>query len=110
MTRTSRTAEPDAASLRALEFGAITEQLAARTAFAPSHELAEATLPVADPEHVALLHDQTDEAVGLLELHPEATIGGARDIRPALARARRGGRLAPEIGRASCRERVFRTV
>jgi len=33
--------------------------------------------------------------VRLLELHPEATIGGARDIRPALARARRGGRLAP---------------
>jgi DNA mismatch repair protein MutS2 len=95
MTRTSRAAEPDAASLRALEFAAVTEQLAARTAFAPSRELAEGTLPVGDAEHVVLLHDQTDEAVRLLELHPEATIGGARDIRPALARARRGGRLAP---------------
>src|SRR5688572_29801382 len=95
MTRTSRDAEPDAPSLRALEFAAVTEQLAARTAFAPSHELAEGTLPVGDVEHVALLHDQTDEAVRLLELHPDTTIGGARDIRPALARARRGGRLAP---------------
>ncbi|MGH2462577.1 MAG: endonuclease MutS2, partial [Candidatus Limnocylindria bacterium] len=100
MTRTSRTAErgatePEGASLRALEFGAVTELLAARTAFAPSHELADATLPVGDPAHVALLHDQTDEAVRLLDLHPEATIGGARDIRSALARAQRGGRLAP---------------
>ena len=95
MTRTSRVAEPDPASLRALEFEAITEQLAARTAFAPSRELAEATLPVGDAVHVALLHDQTDEAVRLLELHSDATIGGARDIRAALARARRGGRLVP---------------
>ncbi|MEX1277921.1 MAG: endonuclease MutS2 [Chloroflexota bacterium] len=95
MTRTSRAAEPDAASLRALEFSAITEQLAARTAFAPSRELAEATLPVGDAVHVALLHDQTDEAARLLEMHADATIGGARDIREALARARRGGRLAP---------------
>ena len=95
MTRTSRAAEPEAASLRALEFAAITEQLAARTAFAPSRELAEATLPVGDAVHVALLHDQTDEAARLLELHADATIGGARDIRAALARARRGGRLTP---------------
>jgi len=95
MTRTSRAAEPDPSSLRALEFAAITQQLAARTAFAPSRELAEATLPVGDAVHVALLHDQTDEAARLLELHADATIGGARDIRDALARARRGGRLAP---------------
>lgn len=94
MTRTSRAADPDAASLRALEFAAVTEQLAARTAFAPSRELAEVTLPVGDAEHVALLQDQTDEAVRLLELHPETTIGGVRDIRSALTRARRGGRLA----------------
>ena len=41
MTRISRAADPDTASLRALEFAAITEQLAARTAFPPSRELAE---------------------------------------------------------------------
>ncbi len=95
MTRTSRAADPDPSSLRVLEFGAITERLAARTAFAPSRELAEAALPVGDPVHVGLLQDQTDEAVRLLEMHPDATIGGARDIRAPLKRARRGGRLAP---------------
>ena len=95
MTHTSRAADPDPSSLRVLEFGAITERLAARTAFAPSRELAEAALPVGDPVHVGLLQDQTDEAVRLLEMHPDATIGGARDIRAPLKRARRGGRLAP---------------
>ena len=48
-----------------------------------------------DAVHVGLLQDQTDEAARLVELHPEATIGGARDIRGSLKRARRGGRLAP---------------
>ncbi|HJT63612.1 MAG TPA: endonuclease MutS2, partial [Candidatus Limnocylindria bacterium] len=95
MTRTSRAADPDPSSLRVLEFGAITEQLAARTAFAPSRELAEVLLPVGDAVHVGLLQDQTDEAVRLLELHPDATIGGARDVRGPLKRAKRGGRLAP---------------
>ena len=96
MTRTSRAADPDPASLRALEFAAIADRLASRTAFGPSRELAEALLPVGDAVHVALLQDQTDEAARLLESHPDATIGGARDIRTSLQRARRGGRLAPE--------------
>ncbi len=95
MTRTPRAPDPDPASLRALEFAAITERLAARTAFSPSHELAEALLPVGDATHVALLQDQTDEAARLVEHLPDATIGGARDIRAPLKRARRGGRLAP---------------
>jgi DNA mismatch repair protein MutS2 len=95
MTRSSRAPDPDPASLRALEFAAIAERLAARTAFAPSRELAEASLPVGDAVHVGLLHDQTDEAARLVEVHPDATIGGARDIRAALKRARRGGRLSP---------------
>jgi DNA mismatch repair protein MutS2 len=96
MTRTSRAAEPDPASLRALEFAAITERLAARTAFGPSRELAEGLLPVGDAVHVGLLQDQTDEAARLLEQHPDTTIGGARDIRGAVRRAKRGGRLAPD--------------
>ena len=68
MTRTAPDAEPaageaaDAGTLRALEFGAIVEQLAELTAFGPSRELAEATRPMADAIHVALLQDQTDEA------------------------------------------------
>ncbi|MGH2357663.1 MAG: DNA primase, partial [Candidatus Limnocylindria bacterium] len=84
MTRTSPAAEPEAApsprapiddvaalapgaaadagTLRALEFAATVERLRGLTGFAPSAELATATLPVADAEHVRLLNDQTDEA------------------------------------------------
>jgi DNA mismatch repair protein MutS2 len=101
MSRTAHDAEPaagvaaDDGTLRALEFAAIVEQLAGLTAFPPSRELAEATLPLADAAHVGLLHDQTDEATRLLEEQSQATIGGARDVRGALERARRGGRLSP---------------
>ena len=98
MTRTSPVAEvagaaADAGTLRALEFAAIVEQLAALTSFGPSRELAEETLPMADAVLVGLLQDQTDEADRLLTEQAQATIGGARDIRPALERASRGGRL-----------------
>lgn len=103
MTPTSPAAEPPAAgasadvgTLRALEFGAIVEMLAALTAFAPSHELAEASLPMSDAVLVGLLQDQTDEAVQLLDEQAQATIGGARDLRGSLERASRGGRLAPQ--------------
>ncbi|HET6820461.1 MAG TPA: endonuclease MutS2, partial [Candidatus Limnocylindria bacterium] len=87
-------AAADAGTLKALEFAAIREQLAELTAFGPSRALAEASLPVANADHVALLQDQTDEAARLLAEQAQASIGGARDIRDALARASRGGRLA----------------
>jgi DNA mismatch repair protein MutS2 len=103
MTRTAPGAEAaterapgaaaDAGTLRALEFHAIVGQLAELTAFAPSRELAMATQPVANAAHVSLLQDQTDEAARLLNEQAQASIGGARDIREPLGRARRGGRL-----------------
>jgi DNA mismatch repair protein MutS2 len=98
MTRASPVAEvagaaADAGTLRALEFAAIVEQLAALTSFGPSRELAEEALPMADAVLVGLLQDQTDEADRLLTEQAQATIGGARDVRPALERASRGGRL-----------------
>ncbi|MEO8246755.1 MAG: endonuclease MutS2 [Chloroflexota bacterium] len=83
----------DAASRRALEFGAIVELLAALTAFAPSRELATETLPMADAALVALLQEQTDEAARLIDEQAQAGVGGARDIRAPLERARRGGRM-----------------
>src|SRR6185503_11636156 len=100
MTSTDPAAEPagaaaDAGTLRALEFAAIVEQLAGLTAFGPSRELAEDAMPLADAVHVGLLQNQTDEASRLLVEQSQATIGGARDVRQALERARRGGRLAP---------------
>ena len=101
MTPTDPGAEPaagaaaDAGTLRALEFAAIVDQLADLTAFGPSRELAEAAIPLADAVHVGLLQVQTDEASRLVVEQSQATIGGARDVRQALERARRGGRLAP---------------
>jgi DNA mismatch repair protein MutS2 len=102
MTRTSRDAEPgpapgiaaDPGTLRALELAAVVEQLAALTAFPPSREAAEATLPSSDPIVVGLWQDQTDEAARLLDEQAQASIGGARDVRGAIGRALRGGRLA----------------
>ena len=89
-------AAADDGTLRALELPAIVEQLAAVTAFEPSRELALAALPMADAKHVALLQDQTDEADRLLAEQAQASIGGARDVRAALERASRGGRLTSE--------------
>ncbi|HEX5578432.1 MAG TPA: endonuclease MutS2 [Candidatus Limnocylindria bacterium] len=99
MTRTAPDAEPapgaaaDPGTLRALEFDAMVGSLAELTAFGPSRELAEATVPVADAAHVTLLQDQTGEAVRLLDDQAQASIGGARDVRGPIGRARRGGRL-----------------
>ncbi|HET9416075.1 MAG TPA: endonuclease MutS2 [Candidatus Limnocylindria bacterium] len=86
----------DGGTLRALEFNAIVEQLAALTAFEPSRELALDLRPVADEAHVGLLQDQTDETARLLADQAQASIGGARDIRGALERAARGGRLTTD--------------
>jgi DNA mismatch repair protein MutS2 len=101
MTDTSPAADPpagvaaDPGTLRALEFPAIVEQLAGLTAFEPARELALDAVPVTDATHVRLLQDQTDEAALLIAEQAQASIGGARDIRAALDRAARGGRLTP---------------
>jgi DNA mismatch repair protein MutS2 len=83
----------DAGTLRALEFRAVIEMLAELTAFPPSRELAGELLPSSDPVVVGLLNDQTDEAARLTAEQAQTTIGGARDTRGLLDRARRGGRL-----------------
>ena len=100
MTRTSPAAEvasaaADEGTLRALEFGAIIDDLARHASFEPGRELARGLEPVSDAMHVKLLQDQTDEAARLLADQAQAGIGGARDIRGALDRAARGGRLTP---------------
>jgi DNA mismatch repair protein MutS2 len=89
-------AAADAGTLRALELDAVLDMLAALTSFAPSRELALGSLPVADAVLVNLLQGQTDEAARLLSEQAQATIGGARDLRFVLERARRGGRLTPQ--------------
>ncbi|MEO5985996.1 MAG: endonuclease MutS2 [Candidatus Limnocylindria bacterium] len=95
MSREADGVAADYGTLRALEFAAVVDALAELTSFAPSGELARESAPVADAVHVSLLHDQTDEAWRLLEDQAQVSIGGARDIRAALDRAGRGGRLTP---------------
>jgi DNA mismatch repair protein MutS2 len=108
MTRTSPAAEQlaadavapgvaaDAGTLRSLELDEVLDMLAALTSFAPSRELALSTLPSADGVLVQLYQEQTDEAARLLSEQAQTSIGGARDLRAVLERARRGGRLTPQ--------------
>lgn len=82
-----------AATLDTLEFPRIREQLARYTAFTGSRELALNLTPATDPQQVAWRLHLTREARRLLAEYPDATIGGIRDIRPAMQIAGRGGML-----------------
>ncbi len=84
----------DARSQELLEFPLIRARLAALTAFAPSHRLAEALAPSSEPLVVRRLLDETDEARDVLARRPDLGVGGAHDISTIVLRARRGGRLA----------------
>ena len=88
----------DERSLRVLEYPAIIERLAAHTSFAPGRELAEALRPQTDPEAVRRSVAETGEALRLLERGGHDLLGGVRDVREALARAKLGGVLSgPEL-------------
>lgn len=83
----------DARSIGLLEFDLVRERLAAYTGFGPSRHLAERLEPSSDAVLVARGLSETDEARAFLAERPEAGIGSAHDIGPAIARAARGGRL-----------------
>jgi DNA mismatch repair protein MutS2 len=80
-------------TLDTLEFPKIREQLARHTAFSASRELALALLPSTDAYEIRLRLRRTSEARRLLDERPDVSIGGARDVRAAVGRARRGGVL-----------------
>jgi DNA mismatch repair protein MutS2 len=82
-------------ALVTLEYPAIRALLAERSSFAPGRELAETLTPVTDVREADRLQDETAAARDLLRAQPSAGIGGARDIRDALRRARLGGSLEP---------------
>ncbi|MDP9281773.1 MAG: endonuclease MutS2, partial [Chloroflexota bacterium] len=82
-------------ALVTLEYPAIRALLAERSSFTPGRELAEALTPVTDVREADRLQDETAAARNLLRAQPSAGIGGARDIRDALRRARLGGSLDP---------------
>lgn len=82
-------------ALVTLEFPAIRALLAERSSFTPGRELAETLSPVTDAREADRLQDETAAARDLLRAQPSAGIGGARDIRDSIRRARLGGSLDP---------------
>ncbi|MBI3158656.1 MAG: endonuclease MutS2 [Chloroflexi bacterium] len=80
----------DAKTLHTLEFDKVRERLAALCSFGVSKDKARALQPGADLHAARAALDATAEARALLELEPQAGIGGARDIAALLEGARRG--------------------
>ena len=74
----------DTKTLDTLEFGKILEQLAELCDFPASAELARNVRPTNDLIAAKRLLDETHEAIQLLELNAGLSIGGARDVRPAV--------------------------
>ncbi len=77
-----------------LEFPAIVEQLAGRTRFFLSRELALAVVPQARVEDVERLQEETAEARVMLDTVGDIGLGGTEDPRPLLRRAALGGMLS----------------
>ncbi len=71
-------------TLRVLEYYKILDKLANHTSFSAGRELAMELRPATDRAEVQQRLDTTGEARNLLELRPDATIGGAKEIRGAV--------------------------
>jgi DNA mismatch repair protein MutS2 len=80
-------------TLETLEFPKIRERLSRHTAFSASRDLALQLVPSTDAHVIRRRLQLTSEARRLLDERPDASIGGARDIRAAAGLARRGGVL-----------------
>ncbi len=81
--------------LETLEYPKILERLAQYTSFSAGEALALALEPATDPAEVRRRQQETTEARALLDIRPDITLGGARDVRPLLGRARLGVSLLP---------------
>jgi DNA mismatch repair protein MutS2 len=79
--------------LNTLEFPKIRERLSQYTMFSASQKLALALQPTSYLTEVQVRQDETTEAYQLLAVKPNIGIGGARDVRPLVARAQRGAVL-----------------
>ncbi len=85
----------DHKTLQTLEYPKILERLASYCAFSASAEKARALLPTNDLLEARRRQALTGEALQLLNNHPDLTIGGVRDVRPAIDLANHGGVLLP---------------
>ncbi|MBI4216290.1 MAG: endonuclease MutS2 [Chloroflexi bacterium] len=82
-------------ALELLEFPKVRERLAAFTSFPASREQALSLTYSSEPAQVACLLGATAEALSLIAAQPALSAAEARDIRPSLQRAARGGVLEP---------------
>ncbi|HEY8285590.1 MAG TPA: endonuclease MutS2 [Chloroflexota bacterium] len=98
-------------TLQMLEFPKVLAMLANHTSFSLSKELALALRPETDADEVLDLQARVREAGSVLDARADVSLGGARDIRPAVSRAQLGGSLDPtELlavrGTLECAERI----
>ncbi|MDQ5823166.1 MAG: Smr/MutS family protein [Chloroflexota bacterium] len=82
-------------SLHTLEFHKVRERLASYTSFSAGKTAALELVPLTDITQVRRNQRITTEAVRLLSLRPDVTLGGARDIREMVRRAELGSVLDP---------------
>ncbi len=82
-------------SLLTLEYPKILAKVAKEAAFSASKELVQALLPTSDIDEARRRLAYTTEATRLIDLHADAGVRGAHDVRPLLARAARDGVLNP---------------
>ena len=78
-----------------LELPKILERLASHASFSAGAEKARALAPSTDPAEIRERLATTTEARRFLALHPQADLGGARDVCPVVDAARREAVLAP---------------
>lgn len=85
----------DEKTIHLLEFPKILEQVAAYCAFSASADKARQLKPSNDIVEAQRLQAETREAVRLLSINVDLSIGGARDIRNAIDLAQHAGTLEP---------------
>ncbi len=82
-------------TLKVLEYDKILARVAERCAFSGGADIATALLPTDERETAQRWLSETAEAARLLEQKTEIGFGGARDVRPLLAKGQRGSSLMP---------------
>jgi DNA mismatch repair protein MutS2 len=83
----------DEKTLRTLEFPKVIEKLVEFSAFSASAELARALIPAPTLDEALERQARTSEAVKLLSIKADVSVGGAHDIRIMVNMASRGGVL-----------------
>lgn len=86
----------NAHTLKALEYEAIRQKVAAHCTTPMGAERAQRMSPLTDEEVIRLRLQQTSEARRLIDLAEEMSLRGAQDVRSAVSLTRAGGVLTPE--------------